>query len=301
MKKSLIALALLASFGASFAQDSSSTSQSGSNSGSSSNSGAAAIGNQNAASSGAQSGSRADSGSVSGAIGNAVILNVPPQITLNGPNAGVQSLGADGIATNRVQSQVSGGTTNTLAGGTNSTNTNTDNIRYSGTIENRATGGYANTNTSLETVNQNVHYSGSQVIRNVPSIAMSGPASGACTGASGGLGFAGPGFGVGLNGAKVDDGCTVRENTRILGQLYQSLAADNPAKTEAQAALIEGMSILRNMNAKIGGDYAPPPKPVTAQATPAAPTVTMTLEQAQVAAAESSDPYIRARMAAKSQ
>jgi hypothetical protein len=289
MKKSLIALALFASFGA-MAQDSSSTS--GSQSGSSSNSGAAAIGNQNAAQSGAQSGSRADSGSVSGAIGNAVILNVPPQITLSGPNAGVQSLGADGIATNRVQSQVSGGTTNTLAGGTNSTNTNTDNIRYSGTIENRATGGY--NNSSLDVINQNVHYSGTQKILSAPPISMSGPASGPCTGTSGGIGVSAPGFGVGLNGAKVDDGCTVRENTRILGQLYQSLDAANPAKAEAQAALIEGMTIIRNMNAKIGGDYAQPaPPPKTAQAP--APV------QQTAAVGESSDPYIRARMAANSQ
>jgi hypothetical protein len=289
MKKTLIALTLLASFAA-FAQDSSSTSGSNSNSGAAA--GANAIGNQNASQSGSSSTSGAASGSVSGAIGNAITVNVPPAVTLSGPNAGVQSLGADGIATNRVQSVVSGGTTSTLAGGTNST----DNIKYSGTIDNKASGGYNNTSTSLS--QDNVNYSGTQTIKNVPGIAMSGPASGPCTGNSGGVGIAGPGFGVGLNGAKVDDGCTVRENTRVLGQLYQSLDAANPAKAEAQAALIEGMMVIRNMNAKIGGDYAQPaPKQAAAQVVQPAPVASLPpIRTVAAAPSEPTDPYVRARM-----
>lgn len=187
------------------------------------------------------------------------------------------------------------------------TTTENSNVKYSGTVENRASGGYTNTE------NTNVHYSGTQTIKNVPGIAMSGPASGPCTGASGGLGVAGPGFGVGLNGAKVDDGCTVRENTRILGQLFQSLDSANPAKAQAQAALMKSMAILEAMNDKIAADYIKQPvaEPKKAEApTPAqpakvadVPAVSTPVAQATVKPTmvapkpnEPTDPYIRARM-----
>jgi hypothetical protein len=292
MKKTLIALALLASFGASFAQSADSNSGSASNSGAisgsqsgvqSSNSGnTTAIGNENASRSQSGSNSGASSGSMSGAMGNAVTLNQ------NVPS--VQNINQTGTSSSSSTSTNSN--TQMMGGGTN----NTDNVKYSGVIENRSSGGTYNVS------NENVHYSGTQTIKNVPGIAMSGPASGPCTGNSGGIGVAGPGFGVGLNGAKVDDGCTVRENTRILGQLYQSLDAANPGKAEAQAALLEGMAIIRNMNAKIGGDYAPPaPKqqakaevaPAVAQAVPAP-----ALPAVQMASTDNApaDPYIRSRM-----
>lgn len=308
MKKSLIALALMAAFAA-HAQDttvnsgSQSGSVSGANSGSTSavgatNSGnntATAIGNQAGAQSGSQSNSGATSGSLSGALGNVV------NIDQRGPTS---------------QTITSTGSNSTnLSGGT----TNTDNVKYSGTIENRTSGG------TIDTVNQNVHYSGTQTIKNVPGIAMSGPASGPCTGASGGVGVAGPGFGVGLNGAKVDDGCTVRENTRILGQLYQSLDSNNPAKAQAQAALMKSMAIIEAMNDKIGADYVKPqPAPKTAEAPVPSPAVA-TAPAVQVVAtpvstpkveavpnasapkvalvappkSEPTDPYIRARMGLK--
>ncbi len=184
-------------------------------------------------------------------------------------------------------------------------------------------------NEGVATTNQNVHYSGTQTVKNVPGIAMSGPASGPCTGASGGLGVAGPGFGVGLNGSKVDDGCTVRENTRTLGQIYQALDSADPMKQAARDAMMSGMSILANMNAKIGGDYAPPkaepkkvadaapvatPAPVVQAAAPApqpaaskpapvaATPVMMPATNVSLVApppAPVTDPYIRARMGLK--
>jgi hypothetical protein len=286
MKKSLVVLALVAAVSSAYAQDtnvnsgSTSGSNSGATSGSSSNiqSGSAtstAIGNQAASGSQSSSQSGAQSGSQSGALGNVV------NIDQRGPTSTTST------------------NTNTSTANVSSSSRNTDNVNYSGTVTNRVEGG------TYSTVNENVHYSGTQTIKNVPGIAMSGPASGPCTGASGGLGLAGPGFGVGLNGAKVDDGCTVRENTRILGQLYQSLASDNPAKMEAQAALLEGMAIIRNMNAAIGGSYAPKPQPKTAEAAPAAepakvvtqaPTPILMPATNVAAVAEPTDPYVRARM-----
>jgi len=247
MKKTLIALALVASFGATAQTTVDSTSGSSSNSGAASQSGAAvsstnsgntsvtATGNQ--ATSGSQSGSMsgAVSDSRSGALGNVINLDqsVPSNQTIN--------------------QNVSGSTTNnstshsTVGGGTN----NTDNVKYSGTIENRASGGY--NNTSTETVNQNVHYSGSQTVKNVPSIAMSGPASGPCTGASGGLGLAGPGWGLGLNGSAVMVDCRLRENTRVLGMGMQSLdGAANPLeKGEATVMFMDAMRALAAYNKTI--------------------------------------------------
>lgn len=143
---------------------------------------------------------------------------------------------------------------------------------------------------------QDVRYSGTQTIKNVPGIAMSGPASGPCTGASGGVGVSGPGFGVGLNGAKVDDGCTVRENTRVLGQLFQALDSADPLKAQAKASLLKSMAILDAMNDKIGAGYLPPPAPApkVAEAPVAVPSGTVF-----AARGEPTDPYIRARMGLK--
>ncbi len=300
MKKSLIVLALLASIGANAQTNVDSTSGSSSNSGansgsvsgvSSQNSGntsVSAIGNQ--ASSGSQSGSTsgATSGSMSGALGNSVYVDQ------RGPTS--QTINSTGTS-----SSTNNNTTN-LTGGTNST----DNVKYSGVIEQRSSGG------TIDTVNSNIHYSGTQTVKNVPGIAMSGPASGPCTGVSGGVGLAGPGFGVGLNGSTVDDGCTVRENTRVLGQLFQSLDSNNPAKAQAQAALLKSMAIIDAMNDKIGAKYIQAqPAPKTAEAAPAVANTTPSVANnsnpasaqavAYVAPApvEPTDPFIRRRMGLK--
>lgn len=141
---------------------------------------------------------------------------------------------------------------------------------------------------AAQQIKQDVHYSGNQTVKNVPGIAMSGPASGPCTGMSGGVGVAGPGFGVGLNASKVDDGCTVRENTRTLGQVYQALEGGDPAKSEARKAMLEGMEALRAMNAKIAADYVPP-KPVVAPTSGVVRTVEAT-------SPTPTDPYVRRRL-----
>ncbi len=157
--------------------------------------------------------------------------------------------------------------------------------------------------------NQNVHYSGTQTVKNVPGIAMSGPASGPCTGMSGGVGVAGPGFGVGLNGSTVDKGCTVRENTRTAGQVYQALDSNDPMKAEAKQALMEGLAVIRQMNATIAADVAkdaPKVEPVKkAEAAPVAPAAapakvaSATPAPAATPAYTGNDPFVKARLGMK--
>jgi hypothetical protein len=234
MKKTLIAISLLAAFAAS-AQDLSA--QSGSSS---------------------QSAAGAQSGSV--AAGNVIVFNPG--------TAGATATGAGGIPTTRVINERSGtdrteqvlsGTTtsNQNVNGTTTNNQNVsgtttanENVRYSGVVENRASGGTYNVSTD------NVNYSGTQTIKNVPGIAMSGPASGPCTGASGGLGLAGPGWGVGLNGSAVMVDCRLRENLRVIGMAMQSLdgAANPQEKGEATVMFMDDLRVLHRYNQKIAGE-----------------------------------------------
>lgn len=113
-----------------------------------------------------------------------------------------------------------------------------------------------NVQSGTSTSNTNVHYSGTQTLKNVPGIAMSGPASGPCTGASGGLGLAGPGWGLGLNGAKVEPTCVVRENVRVIGMAMQSLdgAAYPQEKGELMLLMMDAVRGLGAMNSAIIGD-----------------------------------------------
>jgi len=69
---------------------------------------------------------------------------------------------------------------------------------------------------------QHITYSGKHSVKTVPGVVVSGPASGPCNGASGGVGIAGVGFGVGANFSKVDEGCEDRETARMLGMLGRS-------------------------------------------------------------------------------
>jgi len=182
MKHTIIALALMASFGV-MAQEADATAQSQARS---------------------SAGAAAESGSV--AAGNVVVIDQ------------------------------SGPTSQTV----NANSTSTSN--YTGKIENVQSG--------TATTNSNVHYSGSQTLKNVPGIAMSGPASGPCTGVSGGLGIAGPGWGLGLNGAAVEPSCVVRENVRVIGMAMQSLdgAAHPQEKGELMILMMDAVRGLGAMN-----------------------------------------------------
>lgn len=229
MKKSLIILAMLAAFGA---QAQESTSNSGSQSGSTSNSGAAAIGNVNTndatAQSGSQSQSGAQSGSQSGAVGNSVYVDQ------RGPTSQTVNATSNSNSTSNVNEK---------------SDVTVRNIQSGSSTQSVVTSGGTNDRTE-------VHYSGTQTVKNVPGIAMSGPASGPCTGASGGLGLAGPGFGVGLNAAKVEPSCVVRENVRVIGMAMQSLdgAAFPGEKAELMQMMMNAVRGLGAMNDAIIGD-----------------------------------------------
>lgn len=235
MKKSLVALALIASFGA-FAQDTSSNAGSNANSGSSSSINSTAVGNTAASGSDSRSNSGANSGSTSGAQGNSVTLNQ------NVPST--QNINSNVSGQTRAETILNGGTTNT------------ENIKYSGVVENRSTGGTTNT------LNENVHYSGTQTIKNVPGIAMSGPASGPCTGVSGGLSAAGPGFGVGINGSAVMVDCRLRENTRVLGMAMQSIdgGANPQERGEVTVLFMDAVRGLAAYNQQLLGEEVKPKK-----------------------------------------
>lgn len=240
MKKTITAIAvLLAMAGASAQTNVDSTSGSNSNAGANSGSASAviggsatggqanstAIGNQAGAQSqsGSQSGSTSDSRS--GALGNVVNIDQrgPVEQTINATNSSTNTSTLNGHTTEDV------------------------NIKNSGVVEQRSSGGTMNYTRS------DVNYSGSQTIKNVPSIAMSGPASGPCTGVSGGIGLSGPGWGLGLNGSTVMDDCRLRENTRVLGMGMQSLdgGANPQEKGEATVMFMDAMRALSDYNKTI--------------------------------------------------
>lgn len=219
MKKSLIILAMLAA-GTVSAQDMQAQSQ-------------------------AQSGAAAGASSGSVAAGNVVVFNPS--------SAGATATGAGGIPTTRVINQQDGRLDQNLTSTSRAeqilsgSTTSNENVRYSGTIENRTSGGTYDIST------QNVNYSGTQTLKNVPSIAMSGPASGPCTGVSGGVSAAGPGFGIGLNGSAVMVDCRLRENTRVLGMGMQSLdgGANPQEKGEATVMFMDAMRGLAAYNKQL--------------------------------------------------
>jgi len=247
MKKHLLALSLLAAFAVNAQTTVDSTSGSNSNAGAQSGS-AANLSSQNSGNTSvtatgneAQSGSVSDSrsgatsGSRSGAMGNSVYVDQrgPVSQTVNATN----NLSATNTSNETVNSHstVDGRTTQDL------------NVHNSGVVEQRASGGYTNT------TNENINYSGTTTVKNVPSIAMSGPASGPCTGASGGLGLAGPGWGLGLNGSAVMVDCRLRENTRVLGMAMQSVdsGANPQEKGELMVMFMDAARALSEYNKSI--------------------------------------------------
>jgi hypothetical protein len=191
------------------------------------------------ASASSQAGSASQAGAQSGSVaaGNIIVFNPG--------SAGATATGAGGIPTTRVINQMDGTTRaeQVLSGGVNSTQTNTDNVNYSGVIDNRASGGTYNV---LET-------RGTTTVKMAPAIAMSGPASGPCTGISGGVGMSGPGWGLGFNGSTVMDDCRLRENTRVLGMGMQSLdgVTSPQEKGEATVMFMDAMRSLAAYNKTI--------------------------------------------------
>jgi hypothetical protein len=193
--------------------------------------------------SGSQSGSTSNSGAGAVAVGNTNDATAQSQ---SGSQSGATASTQSGALGNVVVIDQSGPTSQTV--NANSTST------YNGKIENIQSG--------TSTNNTNVHYSGTQTLKNVPGIAMSGPASGPCTGASGGLGLAGPGWGLGLNGAKVEPSCVVRENVRVIGMAMQSLDGNAypQEKGELMLLMMDAVRGLGAMNSAIIGEHVKAPK-----------------------------------------
>lgn len=135
-------------------------------------------------------------------------------------------------------------------------------INYDQTVNTNTNSTARVENVQSGTSTSRVEYSGTQTVKNVPGIAMSGPASGPCTGASGGLGLAGPGWGVGFNGAKVEPSCVVRENTRVLGMAMQSLdgVAYPQQKGELMIMMMDAARGLAAMNMMLINEHVKAPK-----------------------------------------
>lgn len=221
MKKSLIVIALLAAMGAN-AQDTTvnSGSQSGSTSGATSGSisgvQSSNSGNTSVSAVGNQAGAQSGSQSSSGATAGSQSGALGNSLTMNNYAPEVQTVLQD--------------------------------MKQSATIESKVSGGTHDV--------QEVRYSGTQTVKNVPGIAMSGPASGPCTGVSGGIGLAGPGWGFGANGSAVMDDCRMRENLRVMGMAMQSLdgTANPQEKGEATVMFMDALRGLAAYNKQIIAD-----------------------------------------------
>jgi hypothetical protein len=236
MKRLTLTIALLAAFAA-HAQDSTSSGTASSSSSSNPVANNAGIGNSTSSGSAiaaSQSGTSGNNQGVTLNFGGGGGAGTPSAQAFNADGTPRDGRDANGFAV--VRNINEGTSTQRLEGGT--TNSNTDNIKYSGTIENRASGGQYNV---IET-------RGTTTVKMAPAIAMSGPASGPCTGVSGGVGLSGPGWGVGFNGSTVMDDCRMRENTRVLGMAMQSLDGQANPQEKGEVTVIF-MDAVRNLGA----------------------------------------------------
>ncbi len=94
----------------------------------------------------------------------------------------------------------------------------------------------------------NVHYSGSQKLKNTPDVGVGGPASGPCNGFSGGVGVSVPGFAIGANASTVDKGCEARETARVAAML---------GRMDIANAVLEHISVVEEaLKAKAERDAA---------------------------------------------
>lgn len=84
--------------------------------------------------------------------------------------------------------------------------------------------------------------SGTTSVRMAPAVTVTGPASGPCTGVSGGIGASWLGGGFGANLATVDKGCQLRESARMLAMTVPALAPEDQA--EGRAMLMDTLRAL---------------------------------------------------------
>jgi hypothetical protein len=149
----------------------------------------------------AESASAAQAGAVAGALSSAV------------NSTSVQAGAIAGAVTGPSTSAATGGRSSATGG--NST----------------ASGGAAGDSTASVTYNAPAAPASTRAtVKSAPDIFVSGPASGPCTGASGGVAASWLGGGFGFNAATIDDACTLRENIRVLSMILQTLPAIEAAE-----------------------------------------------------------------------
>lgn len=85
--------------------------------------------------------------------------------------------------------------------------------------------------------------SGTSRIESAPALVVTGPASGPCTGVSGGAGLSWMGGGFGFNAASIDHNCTLREGVRVLLTMLPVLSGEDQAAARAMA-----MDMVRAMH-----------------------------------------------------
>ena len=133
-------------------------------------------------------------------------------------------------------SSSSGSNAGALSGSVAGANGNSVFINNSAAANSSVTSNATSVSTVQGTTTQNINYSGTQTLKNVPGIIVSGPASGPCNGFSGGVGIAGPGFGFGGNFSKVDEDCTARETARVAALI---------GRMDVANAVLDNMAIVK--------------------------------------------------------
>lgn len=102
-----------------------------------------------------------------------------------------------------------------------------------------------------------------QRIKNTPSLAIGGPASGPCNGFSAGIGVAVPGFGLTGNMSKVDEGCEERETARIAALM---------GRMDIANLVLEEMDVVKRAKARRDAGQKPAMTPAKkAEVVPAKP------------------------------
>lgn len=103
----------------------------------------------------------------------------------------------------------------------------------------------------------NINYSGNYEVKNVPSIAIGGPASGPCNGFSGGIGASWLGGSIAANTSTVDDGCEDRETARMFHLLGDTASGLELLKTsKAYTRMQERKAEIAKKKAEVDAEKA---------------------------------------------
>lgn len=113
--------------------------------------------------------------------------------------------------------------------------------------------------------------SGGYSIKSAPPVTVTGPASGPCTGVSGGFGASWMGGGLGINGASVDRNCSLRENARMFAMILPTLTGEDQAELRkmlmSTLTTIYAEFVMSDKPAPKSAMLLPPPGPTAIAAT----------------------------------